>query len=373
MAQLFRSDKRHRREIPLRLQVLQSPLPDSLRVRIFDELQYDPNPKYATWVRKAIQLPLGIRKKPNYSDASTPLRDALRRARSVMDDAITGHDLAKREVLAAICNARSGSGSSYAIGLEGPPGCGKTTFVREALARALDLPLVSIPLGGACDSCYLLGSTFTYEGSKEGRIAAGLIEAGCCNPIIFFDELDKVARRSERGGEIEAALIHLIDKSACVQRDRYFHDIDIDFKDVTFVFGYNNPNDVNPVLLDRIKRVRMDAPSRDERFAIVRQHMLPRLSKRFETDVKLSDEAIGSIVEHGRSLSGMRDVEKDLTHVLSSAQLCAGLDGRSEAIGLPKDVRVFDERGFVARSFAENCLRAVRAEDDAGPPMAMYT
>ena len=45
-----------------------------------------------------------------------------------------------------------------------------------------------------------------------GRIVSVLIKSKCMNPIIYFDELDKVSA-TPRGEEIIGILTHLIDSS----------------------------------------------------------------------------------------------------------------------------------------------------------------
>ena len=81
------------------------------------------------------------------------------------------------------------------------------------------------------------------------------MESGCCNPIIYFDEVDKISS-TERGADISSTLIHLIDPTTSkTLRDRYFHGIDLDFSRCTFVFSYNDPSKVNPILLDHPRPV----------------------------------------------------------------------------------------------------------------------
>ena len=62
-------------------------------------------------------------------------------------------------------------------------------------------------LGGATDSSYLNGHDYTYEGARCGRIIEMLMESKCMDPIIFFDELDKIGRTS-KGREISNLLCH---------------------------------------------------------------------------------------------------------------------------------------------------------------------
>ena len=340
---------------PLRIRVLQSQLPEHVRMRIFDELRGDVGGKYVQWVQKAVQLPLQMQ----HAVLPTTPAKAVAAARTLLDARITGHEAAKTEVLKLVCQAHTPSArnaSAYSLGLEGPPGTGKTHFVRNALAPALQRPLVSIPLGGATDVSYLLGSVYTYEGSKEGRLAAALLETRCCNPVIHLDEVDKIST-TERGQEIVAVLIHLIDPSAnTALRDRYFHDIDIDYSKCTFVFSYNDPTRVNPILLDRIKRVRLEAPTRQGRKSILRDHLLPRAQARLGTKLAFTDEAEDFLL--GRSEGGMRGLEKELDHVLATAQL--------EALTsvLPC--------GGITESFARRALGDAERDETAPPPFGMY-
>jgi ATP-dependent Lon protease len=76
-----------------------------------------------------------------------------------------------------------------------------------------------------------------------GRIAEAIMETGVMNPIIVFDELDKVAENT-RGAEIFNTLIHLTDftQNHCYC-DQYFGaGLPFDLSRCTFVFTYNDPS-----------------------------------------------------------------------------------------------------------------------------------
>ena len=289
---------------PLRIRVLRSNLPDAVRAQLFEDLRACTSEKFNQWVRRALELPLGRVHTPAYAHESP--ETAVRMARAQMDAVVTGHQDVKLEVLKLVCQVASGArgAGGYSLGIEGPPGTGKTHFVQNALAPVLDRPLVRIQLGGAADVSYLLGQMYTYEGSKEGRLAAGLVEAGCCNPIVYFDEVDKISE-TERGREIASVLIHLIDPTSntCI-RDRYFHGIDLDMSGCTFVFSYNDASRVHPVLLDRIHRVRVDVQTRDERMTILRDHIVPRVTARLRASVVFAEDALACIVERGARRGG---------------------------------------------------------------------
>jgi len=62
------------------------------------------------------------------------------------------------------------------LGLCGPPGVGKTTFVRNAIAPCFrddngkPRPVITVSLGGKVSGSSLKGHGFTYVGSKFGQI-----------------------------------------------------------------------------------------------------------------------------------------------------------------------------------------------------------
>ena len=347
-------------QTPLRIQVLQSRLPEPIRMQIFEDLRSCASDKYLTWVRRAVTLPIGVTHTPRYMRGFVSPVEAISETMRIMNGVVSGHDEAKNEVCKIVCQSVQGGtlGGAYSIGLEGAPGTGKTHFVRNAMARALDRPMVSFQLGGASDVSYLLGQMYTYEGSKEGRLASGLIEAGVCNPILYFDEVDKISE-SDRGREIAAVLIHLVDPSSNTAiRDRYFHGVDIDFSKCLFVFSYNDASRVNPILLDRIKRIRVHTPSMKERCAILNAHIIPRVSQRLNARVRLDDTAVEYIVKRGDAKNeGMRGCEKDIDDVMSQAQLESAMTGVTDVA-----VTVAD---------AKKWCRPV--EDACPPPACMYT
>ena len=348
--------------VPIRVRVMLSKLPDPIKSQMFHQLSISITDKYLQWCLKMLQVPIGVFHTP--SSACGDIQKSLHRAKEAMDEVIVGQDVAKREVLKivhqSLMNPRE-TPTAYSLGLEGKPGCGKTQFVQRAMRAALKRPVVSIPLGGASDgSAYLWGHNYSYEGSKEGRLVAGLIEAGCCNPIVHFDEVDKVFDRDKGGNEIISSLIHLVDPSANSHlRDRYLHGLDIDFSKCIFVFSYNDANKINPVLLNRMRRVEFETPSVNQKKRIVTEQLIPRAQKRLRTSISMEDSAIDFLVQFNEGDHGLRDVEKGIDHVLSCASLNQVLKGE---VG---DV-------VTLRSAQEMMQCFSRVVHDA-PPAQMYT
>ena len=347
---------------PLRIQVLQSSLPEDVKMQMFETLRTCNSDKYMQWVKRSLLLPLNVRA-PQLACKSA--RDAVVAARGCMESVATGFDEVKTEILKIVCQQAYGSHcvSGFSIGLEGAPGTGKTHFSRNAIAKALNRPLVEIQLGGATDISYLLGIIYPYEGSKEGRLAAGLIEAGVRNPIFYFDEVDKISD-TERGRELASVLIHLIDPTSntCI-RDRYLHGINIDFSECLFIFSYNDASKVSPILLDRIRTFQIQLPTLSQRCDILQKHIIPRVTQRLKATHVLDKDAVEFLAEVSeRRDDGMRGAEKDVDNIMSLAQLqsaeCTGDNGNRITRTFVQETLAMDE--------TKRSMRNV-------PPIGMYT
>lgn len=64
--------------------------------------------------------------------------------------------------------------------------------------------------GGTTNGSTLSGHNITYHGSTPGDIVKHLKEAEIMNPIMYFDELDKISN-TEHGHEISSVLTHITD------------------------------------------------------------------------------------------------------------------------------------------------------------------
>jgi ATP-dependent Lon protease len=240
-----------------------------------------------------------------------------------MDAALFGQQDAKDEVIKLVCQwACSGSTNSFAIGLEGAPGIGKTTFAKRALAAAINRPFVFIGLGGASDASFLVGHSYTYEGAIPGRLADALRESKVSDPVICIDELDKISK-GPKGDEIVNVLIHLTDREQNSHfRDKYFHGIDIDLSRAIFVFSFNDARQISPILLDRLNIIHMKTPSVNEKVTICKSHLIPRAIKAAtyagNEFVNFSNEAIKYIVEKYTNEFGVRDLDRHIIHIVNS-------------------------------------------------------
>jgi len=198
-----------------------------------------------------------------------------------LDQSIYGQQNAKNKILQIIMKWISNpSSKGNVLGFSGSKGVGKTSLASQGLAEALNRPCYIIKLGSLTDASYLEGHGYTYDGAICGRIIDIIRESKCMNPIIFFDELDKLSQ-TEKGREIIGYLIHLTDftENCRYQEDKYFSGITFDLSRALFIFSYNYPERIDPILKDRIEQIDFQTFDTNEKVEIVNRYLLPSIHK----------------------------------------------------------------------------------------------
>jgi ATP-dependent Lon protease len=245
---------------------------------------------------------------------------AMQNIMAVLDESIYGHSYAKNQIMKIIGQWMNGKQSGYCFGFEGSPGIGKTSLAKKGLSKCLcdesniPRPFSFIALGGSSNGNVIEGHGYTYVNSTWGKIADILMEAKCMNPIIYVDELDKVSK-TENGKEIIGIFTHLIDQTQNNGfQDKYFSGIDLDLSKALFIFSYNDPEQIDRILLDRIHRIKFDNLSLDDKMVIVRKFILPEINKKmgFINIVDISDEIIEYIIESYTVEPGVRKLKEIL-------------------------------------------------------------
>jgi ATP-dependent Lon protease len=273
---------------------------------------------YATEPTSSIVLSKTIQEIAKLQSGTREIKTNLDQITQTLDESIHGHRHAKDQILKIVAQWMNGEQSGYCFGFEGSPGIGKTSLAKKGLSQCLkdangeSRPFAFIALGGSCNGSTLEGHSYTYVNSTWGKIADILMDAKCMNPIIYVDELDKVSK-TEHGKEIIGILTHLIDTTQnSVFQDKYFSGIDIDLSKVLFIFSYNDPSQIDSILLDRIHRIRFDNLSLEEKLVVVKQYMIPEIDKKMglEHCVVLSDEVIEYMIDTYTLESGVRKLKE---------------------------------------------------------------
>ena len=265
------------------------------------------------------------------NDNMKQITDYMTDVKTTLDKAVHGHDKAKKQIERIIgqwINGDIDNNSSHVLGFEGNPGIGKTTLAK-GLANCLkdengnNRPFALIALGGDSNASTLLGHSYTYVGSNHGSIVQILIDKKCMNPIILFDEVDKISK-TEHGKEITGVLTHLLDSTQNTSfQDKYFSGIDLDLSKALFILSYNDPESIDKILLDRVHRIKFDSLSVEDKIAISNRHLLPELYKQIGLIdmIYFSNEVLKFIIEEYTLEPGVRKLKEKLFEIVGDLNL----------------------------------------------------
>ena len=340
-------------EIPLKIKILKSNIPISTKATImekiksFDEMTPHESGygKMKKYLNRLSRIPFGnyvempIKKTDTHKKIDTFIKESYK----CLDNAVYGQTETKMKIIQIMAQWISNPNSvSSVIALQGPPGVGKTSILKHGLAKALKRPFSFIALGGATDASFLEGHGFTYEGSMYGRIASILMETKCMNPIIFFDELDKISE-TKHGEEIVGILTHLTDSTQnSTYHDKYFEGIDLDLSKALIVFAYNDEKKINPILKDRILTINVKGFTVKEKIEIAKNYLLKEITENIglkKEDINISDELLTHIINNFTSEQGVRDLKRCLETIVLKLNLMRytdmSLDYRLKDITFP--------------------------------------
>jgi len=302
--------------------------------------------KIKDWVDKFMRVPFG-----KYSslpitidDGIDKCHDFMQNAQEILDNAVYGLNDAKLQIMQLLGQLITNPiAIGSAIAIHGPPGTGKTSLVKEGISKILNRPFEFIALGGATDSSFLEGHSYTYEGSTIGKIIQTLISSKCMNPIIYFDELDKISD-TPKGEEIVGILTHLIDSSQNSQfNDKYFSEINFDLSKCLFIFSYNNESKINPILKDRMYRIETKGYNKLQKTVIGNKYLLPKIQEqlKFNNDeIIIPDESIQYIIENFcDNEDGVRNLKRCIETIHTKLNLFRLLKDKSHTIMCETDLK----------------------------------
>lgn len=303
-------------------------MPDDVRKEVLKELDRlertsAQNPEqgyirnYLDWMS---DLPWDTRSDDNFD---------ISEARAVLDADHTGLDDVKERIIEFLAvkklrdergmGAVQGRGMGAIITLVGPPGVGKTSL-GESVARAMGRKFARVSLGGIHDEAEIRGHRRTYVGALPGRIVRALKEAGTKNPVIMFDEIDKVG--ADWRGDPSSALLEVLDPAQNHSFRDHYLDVDLDLSEVLFIPTANVAETIPGPLLDRMEIVRLDGYTEQEKLGIARHHLVRRQIERNglnDGEVTLTDAALLKVIGDYTREAGVRSLEREIGKVLRKA------------------------------------------------------
>ncbi len=284
--------------------------------------------KIKNWVDTFMRIPFGKTQDLPIciEDGVDNCHEFMANAQKTLDAAVYGLNDAKMQIMQMLGQLITNPKSvGTAIAIHGPPGTGKTSLVKEGISKILNRPFAFIALGGATDSSFLEGHGYTYEGSMWGKIVQILIDSKCMNPVIYFDELDKISD-TPKGEEIAGILTHLTDTTQNSQfHDKYFAEIDFDLSKCLFIFSYNDESKVNPILKDRMYRIQTKGYNQKQKTVISNNYLLPRIREQVKfsvEDITIPESTIHYIIDnYCMKEDGVRNLKRCLEIIYTKLNL----------------------------------------------------
>lgn len=294
-------------------------VPERVMQRIDDELdklavletgspEYGTTRNYLDWLTS---MPWGVTSEDQLD---------LAHARTVLDRDHNGLGDVKERIIEFLAEGtfKGDVGGSIVL-LVGPPGVGKTS-VGRSIAEALGRKFYRFSVGGMRDEAEIKGHRRTYIGAMPGKLVQALKEVDVENPVIMLDEIDKMGQSFQ--GDPASALLEVLDPEQNSDFLDHYLDVRLDLSKVLFVCTANQPDTIPGPLFDRMEQIRLSGYIAEEKMAIAKDHLWPKLLKRDNIPrkcINLTDAALRQVIEGYAREAGVRQLEKQLHRIVRKA------------------------------------------------------
>lgn len=309
--------------------VLSSSMPQDLKDRAINMLdrlgkvakfgyfskEFEPIEKYINWIT---QIPWGV---------FTPDNLDLTNVANQLNKTHYGLDAVKERILefTATLNLLEKQSKdsksitkSPVICFVGVQGIGKTS-IAKSIAVALGREFSRIPLGGLASIKEIRGLSRSDPNGEPGQIIKTLVRTKTMNPMILFDEIDKVSKESSAHADVMAALLEILDPEQNYHFTDNYIDYPVDLSKCVFVCTANNLGGVTTALLDRMEVIRMSSYNDDEKQHIARDYLLPRVLESSGLNpgqVTFTEDVWPLIIRPLGFDAGIRQLERTLQNVV---------------------------------------------------------
>ncbi|MFH0863493.1 MAG: AAA family ATPase [Candidatus Gottesmanbacteria bacterium] len=194
-------------------------------------------------------------------------------------------------------------------------GTGKTT-IAYSIAEAMGRKMARIPFGGMGDPLDLRGQARVRPDAEVGLVIKALRRSQTKNPVILLDEIDRVAEDAR--ADIMGVLVELLDPEQNMAFTDHYIDYPFDLSEVLFIATCNNTTNIATAVLDRLEPIQMPSYTDEEKIAIGRDYVLPKIIKESGLNneiIKIDEDVWPKIVRPLGFDAGVRTLERTINGI----------------------------------------------------------